>query len=89
MITISRHSRDQLVAAGVDPLRVDVVFPGVAEPPTTEPARDAWPLSALRLLYVGRLIDRKRPHIAVSALGELRRRGADAALVIAGAGPLI
>jgi glycosyltransferase involved in cell wall biosynthesis len=88
VITISRHSRDQLVAAGVDPSRIDVVFPGVAEPPATEAGRDAWPPSALRLLYLGRLIDRKRPRLAVTALGELRRRGVGASLVVAGAGPL-
>jgi glycosyltransferase involved in cell wall biosynthesis len=88
VVTISRHSRGQLVAAGVAPGRIDVVFPGVTQPPATAAAEDAWPPSALRLLYLGRLIDRKRPQIAVAALGELRRRGADASLIVAGDGPL-
>jgi glycosyltransferase involved in cell wall biosynthesis len=85
VITVSEHSRDELVARGVAPERVRVVVEGVARPPVTEGWADAWPGNGLRLLYLGRLEARKRPDLAVAAL---RASGVDASLVIAGEGPL-
>ncbi len=85
VITVSQHSRDELVAAGVPAARVHVVTEGVATPPPTSGWPDAWPGDGLRLLYLGRLEARKRPDLAVDAL---RRAGVPASLVIAGEGPL-
>jgi glycosyltransferase involved in cell wall biosynthesis len=85
VITVSEHSRDELVARGVSADRVHVVVEGVARPPTTEGWFDAWPGDGLRLLYLGRLEARKRPDLAVAAM---RAAGLPASLVIAGEGPL-
>jgi glycosyltransferase involved in cell wall biosynthesis len=85
VITVSEHSRDELVAAGVPAARVRVVTEGVGGPPTTTGWPEAWPGDGLRLLYLGRLEPRKRPDLAVAAL---RASGVPASLVIAGEGPL-
>jgi glycosyltransferase involved in cell wall biosynthesis len=85
VITVSQHSRDALVAAGVPAARVHVVLEGVGGPPATAGWPEAWPGDGLRLLYLGRLEARKRPDLAVAAL---RASGVPASLVIAGEGPL-
>ena len=77
VITVSQHSRDELVAAGVPPERVHVVTEGVATPPPTAGWPEAWPGDGLKLLYLGRLEERKRPDLAVAAL---RRAGVPASL---------
>jgi glycosyltransferase involved in cell wall biosynthesis len=87
VITISEHSRHQLLAVGVAPERIHVVQPGVAVPVDVEPAADTWPTdSGVRLLYLGRLERRKRPHVAVATVARLRSRGVHAELVVAGGG---
>jgi glycosyltransferase involved in cell wall biosynthesis len=89
IFTLSDHSRQQLLDVCVSPNRIHVVMPGVQTPATVEPWEDAWPPnSGLRLLFFSRLVARKRPHVAVEALAELRNRGLEATLVIAGDGPL-
>ncbi|MDQ6818775.1 MAG: glycosyltransferase [Actinomycetota bacterium] len=88
VITVSEHSRTQLVVAGVSPERIRVVLEGVARPPVTEGWPDAWPAPGLRLLHLGRLEARKRPAVAVDTLASLRRGGVPASLVVAGEGPL-
>jgi glycosyltransferase involved in cell wall biosynthesis len=85
VVTVSEHSRDELVARGVPAARVHVVTEGVAGPPPTAGWADAWPRDGLRLLYLGRLEARKRPDLAVAAL---HAAGVPASLVIAGEGPL-
>lgn len=88
VITVSEHSRHELVAAGVLPERVHVVLEGVARPRATEGWPEAWPGRGLRLLHLGRLEARKRSSVAVDALTVLRRSGVAASLVVAGEGPL-
>jgi glycosyltransferase involved in cell wall biosynthesis len=85
VVTVSEHSRAELVARGVPADRVHVVTEGVAGPPPTAGWPDAWPGTGLKLLYVGRLEPRKRPDLAVAAL---RASGLDASLVVAGDGPM-
>jgi alpha-1,6-mannosyltransferase len=46
------------------------------------------PGGAALLVLAGRLWRSKRPHLAIATLAELRRRGVDARLAIAGDGPL-
>jgi glycosyltransferase involved in cell wall biosynthesis len=90
VITISQGSRTQLIRFGVDPERITVVVPGVNSPPV-EPSStaDAWPdPQALKILFVGRLIQRKRPDIALRCMAELAARGVGASLAVAGDGPL-
>ena len=86
VITVSEHSRDELVAAGVPAERVHVIREGVATPPATGGTTEAWPGDGLRLLHVGRLEPRKRPHLAIDTLAALRRSGVEASLVLAGEG---
>lgn len=89
VVTVSQHSRRELVASGVPPECVHVVLEGVARPGATEGWPEAWPASGLRLIYLGRLEGRKRPSVAVEALAALRRSGVAASLVVAGEGALL
>lgn len=86
VITVSQFSRERLISAGVAPEQIHVVVEGVERPPATPGWHDAWPTEGLRLLYLGRLEDRKRPSVALDALAAARRSGLTATLVIAGEG---
>jgi len=86
VVTVSEHSRRELVAAGVPAGRVHVVLEGIATPPPTGGWPDAWPGPGLRLLHLGRLEARKRPELAIETLAALRRSGVEASLVLAGEG---
>jgi glycosyltransferase involved in cell wall biosynthesis len=88
VITVSRHSRMELIKAGVPPERIHVIYEGVAKPRRTDGHREAWPETGLRLLHLGRLEARKRPEVAIDALASLHRSGERASLVIAGDGQL-
>jgi glycosyltransferase involved in cell wall biosynthesis len=88
VITVSEHSRQELVTRGLRPERVHVVPDGVDRPPETDGWASAWPPGGLRLLYLGRLEARKRPGVALDTLAVLRRVGVHASLVVAGDGPL-
>jgi glycosyltransferase involved in cell wall biosynthesis len=88
VITVSKHSRAELIAAGVTEDRIRVVYQGIERPARTTGWPEAWPAAGLRLLQLGRLEARKRPWIAIDALARLRRSGARASLVIAGEGSL-
>jgi glycosyltransferase involved in cell wall biosynthesis len=82
---ISRSTGDDLVARGVAPERVRVIYPGVDtgwfRPDPAEP-RAAVPT----FLYVGRLKRYKGVETAISAFARMRRRYPDARLEIAGQG---
>jgi glycosyltransferase involved in cell wall biosynthesis len=86
VITVSEHSREQLLAQGVAPERVHVAPPGVARPPRLAGVGGLWPADGPRLLHVGRLEARKRAWVAIDTLARLRAGGLDASLVLAGDG---
>jgi len=86
VITVSEHSRTELVAVGVLPTRIHMVREGVERPPLSTGAADMWP-GGLRLLYLGRLETRKRPEVTLDALAQILGR-VDASLVVAGEGPM-
>jgi glycosyltransferase involved in cell wall biosynthesis len=89
VITVSEHSRSQLIASGVDPARVHIAYNGIDGPDESRPeSADTWPGDGLRLLCLGRLETRKRPRLAIDALDRLIRAGRLASLVIAGEGPI-
>jgi glycosyltransferase involved in cell wall biosynthesis len=67
---------------GLEP-RARVVYNGVAGPPLATPARRVLE-APVRLLYVGRLSERKGVFDAVASLVELRRRGVDVTLDMVG-----
>jgi len=53
VVVLSRHARDQLVAAGVPAARVHCIYPAVDEPPRRDPQLPSW-----RVLYAGDLDER-------------------------------
>lgn len=63
--------------------RCEVVYNGVPGPPDPAPPRARLD-GGLRLLYVGRLSERKGVPVAVDALGHLASRGVEATLDLAG-----
>lgn len=73
----SEHVKDELVAGGMKPERIRVIYNGIA----VEPFREAAAMvkcpvgRPLELLYFGRVLDHKGVHTVVEALGELGRRG--------------
>jgi glycosyltransferase involved in cell wall biosynthesis len=82
---ISQSTRDDLAARGVDPARIEVIYPGIdatwfcPDPGTPRAARPTF-------LYVGRLKRYKGVDIALRALALARVRRPDVELEIAGAG---
>ena len=82
---ISDSTRDDLVARGVSPERIDVIYPGVDSAwysPDAATPRAAGPT----LLYVGRLKRYKGVEIALRALAAARQRHPAITLEIAGEG---
>lgn len=88
VITVSEHSRMALIAAGVGAERVHVVREGASRPPRTDGWPAAWQGEGLRLLYLGRLEERKRPELTITAVARALADGVESSLVIAGEGPL-
>lgn len=85
LLVNSRYARDVLGRSfPVLARRAVVVRNGVAGPPAQQLPRPV-PDGELRLLFVGRLSERKGPQVAVSVLAELQRRGVPASLRLAGA----
>ncbi len=88
VLTVSEHSRAELVQEGIDPARITIAYNGIDAPESVDPEpADTWPADGLRLLYLGRLEDRKRPELALQTLAALRHAGRPASLVLAGEGP--
>ncbi|ROP42994.1 glycosyltransferase involved in cell wall biosynthesis [Pseudokineococcus lusitanus] len=82
----SRYAGDVLVGSEPALAGRPVVVPnGVAGPPDgPTPLEVPAPGAPVRLVYVGRLSERKGVLVAVEALAELRRRGVDASLDLVG-----
>jgi len=80
LTVLSRYMREELVAAGVPPRRVNVVPPFVHR---LDPG--ATPSGPSCVLFVGRLVEAKGVRDAVAAW---RRSGVGLPLVLAGTGPL-
>jgi glycosyltransferase involved in cell wall biosynthesis len=80
----SEYSRDVLLESAPRVRdRTSLVRNGVSGPPEVTAPRPRLD-GALRLIFIGRLSPRKGPQVAVALLAELRRRGIDATLVLAG-----
>ena len=86
IVCVSHHLKGELLAAGADPDRVAVVHRGtdLERFPLADRAGRAGPL---RLLMVGRLVEKKAHGDALAALARLRQSGRAAELTIVGAGP--
>ncbi|MDW8146913.1 MAG: glycosyltransferase family 4 protein [Roseiflexaceae bacterium] len=94
-ITISRHLRDWMIARGGDPARIEVCYANI-NVNAWNPAH--FDRAALRrslgitdemplILFIGRLVNQKRPRLAVQILRELARRGIAFHALIVGDGP--
>ena len=88
VITVSEHSRGELIEAGVSPARIHVVLEGVATHPPTDGWTKAWPSAGMRRAAAPRPPRRAQsPAVAVDAPAALATRRHPAFLVLAGDGP--
>lgn len=93
-VAISTPVKDCLLAGGVDPAKVDLVFSAV-DPAALVPryprelvrANLATEKDALVLLVLAALVERKGLDVLLGALGVLRERGLEPVLWVAGDGP--
>lgn len=92
IIAISTSIRDELLSYGLPEDKIALIPNGVDTDqfhPVDERTRSqrrlalGWP-DRKTILFTGTLVPRKRPHLLVKALKELRQQGTDAQLVLAG-----
>ncbi len=94
VMTVSESLREAVIGLGVDPSRVHTVYQGIdAErfhAGDQRRARQALGLPSARtlLLWVGRMVEVKGLNVLLEACVELRDRGRDFELCLAGEGPL-
>lgn len=81
-IAVSRATRSELMALGVDKSRIAVVHNGTSPPPPVRARRSATPL----LCVVGRLVPHKQVEHAVDAVVALRHRHPHIRLIVVGNG---
>ena len=86
VVTISETVRDDLSATyGLGPGQTVVSYPGVSD--RFSPGIGSSTSTAVTILHVGSLIERKNLMTALRAFAQARRAGNDLRLVIAGEGP--
>ncbi|HMJ77204.1 MAG TPA: glycosyltransferase [Iamia sp.] len=87
VVVLSQAFAAEVVASGVDPARVAVIPAGIepSELPSRPSLRRPGPT---RVLFVGRLVEKKGPVDAVRAVAGAVERGADVELTVLGSGPL-
>ncbi|HEU5152451.1 MAG TPA: glycosyltransferase [Iamia sp.] len=87
VVVLSQAFAAEVIASGVAPERVAVVPAGIE--PTELPRRPARRRPGpVRVLFVGRLVEKKGPVDAVRAVAGAVDRGADVELTVLGSGPL-
>lgn len=87
VVVLSQAFAAEVIASGVDPARVAVIPAGIE--PTELPRRAARRRPGpVRVLFVGRLVEKKGPVDAVRAVAGAVERGADVELTMLGSGPL-
>lgn len=87
-IAVSEAIKERAIEYGLPAERVAVRYIGVD---TQQFAPAGAPVSERRrrILFVGRMVEKKGPSILINAFAEVRRQVADAELVMIGAGPLL
>ena len=89
VVTVSERNRRHLLAAtGIAPDRIHVLHPWVPAAALAGPPAVAGPGRPLRIVSVGRLVEKKGHATLVEACAILRDRGVDVRCAIAGEGPL-
>jgi len=96
MVAMSRAMYDELIEYGFEPQRIARIPMGVNMQRFT-PVEDQARRTALRrqlgipdrpsVVFVGNIGLRKRPHLLVEAMGQLKRRGVDCQLLLVGPTP--
>ncbi len=87
-VAVSRSVRDYLLRLGVDGQKIDVVHNGVDLKAFASDGRSTETDRPARIIFVGRLIGNKGPHVLMEALGQLRHRGLAFSAAFVGDGPL-
>ena len=82
----SRDTRRRLLAAGVPRGAIELKYFGV--PVAAGATADRPGREFLRVLYLGRLVECKGPHLLIDSVAAARRAGADVRLTVVGDGPL-
>ena len=95
IVAISQAVRSELLAAGLDAKRIEVVPDGVEIPDPISPearlrARERWglPADAIVIVNVGAFSAEKGHALLIEAFARLRRESGNCRLLIAGDGPL-
>ena len=95
ILAVSQAARGELLAAGLDPARIEVVPDGVELGPPISPeertrARTRWGIAvdAPVTVYVASLTSEKGHALLLDAFAELRRAVPGCRLLLAGSGPL-
>jgi len=83
-LTTNGETEDLARSLGLNP--VPMLVDGVDPERIASRAREFRPGGELKLLWAGRLVETKRPDLAVEVLCELRRQGVNASLTIIGEG---
>ena len=85
LIANSEYTKQQLLSIGVASERIVVKYLGV---PVPQQPRNQCSGGMLRILYFGRLVDCKGPHLTIEAFERASDRGLEAHLLLAGAGEM-
>ncbi|WP_326533352.1 glycosyltransferase [Pseudorhodoferax sp.] len=87
-VAVSQAVRETAVRYGLDPHKVHVHYIGV-DVQRFQPAGPGAGARAPRILFVGRMVEKKGAHHLIHAFAALRRQLPDAQLAMVGDGPLL
>lgn len=87
-VAVSRAIMQRAIAYGIPEEKISVAYTGVD---TTRFRPGGLPLAqrARRILFVGRMVEKKAPLLMIRAFAQLREQLPDAELAMVGAGPLL
>ncbi|GAA4109671.1 hypothetical protein GCM10022215_04190 [Nocardioides fonticola] len=86
VITLSRFMADRAVRQGADPGKILTIPTGIPIPPDPGPRRADD--DTVKVLFVGRLVEKKGVEDAIRAVAAVAAKGHRLALTIAGSGPM-
>lgn len=86
VVTVSAGLADEMRGSGVPASKLHVI-PNGRDPAVYRPGRPE--AGTPQVIFVGHLDDQKRPHLFISVIAELRRRGVVCRAAMVGGGPLL